>query len=217
MSDTDSFIDEVTEEVRRDKLFAQMRKYGWIGVVVVLGIVGGTAYREYANAKSSAAAQAFGDSILVALEADEPQARIDALRAVEAPNDGGRAVLDMLVAAELASDQQDASATETLRAVAANSAAPQIYRQIANYKALARGGTGLSVEERRIELEALAASSALRLLAEEQLALLDVETGNAEAAVDRLQAILNDAEVSSGLRRRASQLIVALGGTPEEG
>ena len=29
MSDTDSFIDEVTEEVRRDALFAQFRRYGW--------------------------------------------------------------------------------------------------------------------------------------------------------------------------------------------
>ena len=30
MSNPDSFIEEVTEEVRRDKLFALFRKYGWI-------------------------------------------------------------------------------------------------------------------------------------------------------------------------------------------
>ena len=55
----------------------------------------------------------------------------------------------------------------------------------------------------------------LRLLAEEQLALLDIEAGETEAAISRLQAIQNDAETTAGLRQRASQLIVALGGTPE--
>ena len=41
MSNPDSFIDEVTEEVRRDRLFAIFRKYGWIGAVLVALIVGG--------------------------------------------------------------------------------------------------------------------------------------------------------------------------------
>ena len=39
MSNPDSFIDEVTEEVRRDRLFRLFRKYGWIGGVVVALIV----------------------------------------------------------------------------------------------------------------------------------------------------------------------------------
>ena len=40
MSNPDSFIDEVTEEVRRDKLFALFRKWGWVGVLLVVVIVG---------------------------------------------------------------------------------------------------------------------------------------------------------------------------------
>ena len=36
MSNPESFIEEVTEEVRRDRLFAAFRKYGWIGVLLVL-------------------------------------------------------------------------------------------------------------------------------------------------------------------------------------
>ncbi len=42
MSNPDSFIEEVTEEVRRDKLYRLFRKYGWIGIVLVLGVVIGT-------------------------------------------------------------------------------------------------------------------------------------------------------------------------------
>ena len=36
MSDTDSFIDEVTEEVRKDRLYGYLRRYGWIAVLVIL-------------------------------------------------------------------------------------------------------------------------------------------------------------------------------------
>ena len=55
----------------------------------------------------------------------------------------------------------------------------------------------------------------LRLLAEEQLALLEIEAGETEAALTRFQAILNDAEATSGLQRRALQAMVALGGAPQ--
>ena len=41
MSDTDSFIEEVTEEVRRDQLYKYVRKYGWIAIALVVGVVGG--------------------------------------------------------------------------------------------------------------------------------------------------------------------------------
>ena len=46
MSDTDSFIDEVTEEVRRDRMYLLLRRWGWVGVVAVILIVGGAAFNE---------------------------------------------------------------------------------------------------------------------------------------------------------------------------
>ena len=67
MSETDSFIDEVTEEVRRDKLFALFRKYGWIGIALVLVIVGGAAWTEWRKLTARSAAQSFGDAIVAAL------------------------------------------------------------------------------------------------------------------------------------------------------
>ena len=38
MSDTDSFIEEVTEEVRRDRLYKFLRKYAWVGILAVVTI-----------------------------------------------------------------------------------------------------------------------------------------------------------------------------------
>lgn len=213
MSNTDSFIDEVTEEVRRDKLFGLMRKYGWIAVLAVVLIVGGAAYREWSRAQATAGAQAFGDAILAALDSADAPARVIALQDIAAPSPESQAVLDLIIAAEQTVAEDVPGSVETLRGVALNTDTPEIYRQIANFKALTHADSVLTPAERRIELEALAQpGSPLRLLSEEQLALLDLSQGNRDAAMDRFRRILEDAEVTAGLRRRASQMIVALGG-----
>ena len=54
MSNTDSFIEEVTEEVRNDKLFALFRKYGWIAGLAVVVMVGGTAWSEWNKSNARA-------------------------------------------------------------------------------------------------------------------------------------------------------------------
>ena len=216
VSDTDSFIEEVTEEVRRDRLFGLMRRYGWIAVLAVLLLVGGTAYREYTRAAEAAKAQAFGDAILAALENNEAVDRVSALDEIAAPTAEGAAVLDMLIAAEEALDGNGTSAAERLNTAATNGDLPEIYRQIASFKALTRPESPLGMDERRVAFEAMATPGApLRLLAEEQLALLEIEAGETDAALTRLNAILGDSELTAGLRRRASQLIVALGGELE--
>ena len=76
----------------------------------------------------------------------------------------------------------------------------------------------MSADERRAGFEALAAPNVpLRLLAEEQIALIDVETGEVDAAIERFNAILNNEEATPGLQQRAVQVIVALGKEPDLG
>ena len=216
MSNSDSFIDEVTEEVRRDRLFTAMRRYGWIGVVAVVALVGGAAWREYDAAQDRARAQDFGSALSTALAAEAPAARAEAVQQVTAPDAAAAALRDLLAAAELSAAGDEAAAAALLEQTAANGDLAEIYRDIAAFKAVSGAGDALTPEARRLRLEAMAVpGKPLRLLAEEQLALLDIEAGETEAAISRLQAIQNDAETTAGLRQRASQLIVALGGTPE--
>lgn len=212
VSETDSFIEEVSEEVRRDRLYKSIRRYGWIAVVGVVAIVGGASWNEYNKAQARAAAEALGDGIMSAMDADEPGARADALAAIAAEGNAA-VVLKLQQAAELeASDRAD-EAIVILDGIASNGDVAAIYRDIAGFKSILLQGSAMEASSRRIALESLITSSpALRILAEEQLALLEIEMGETSAALERLERIAADADASTGLRRRVSQLIVALGG-----
>jgi hypothetical protein len=209
MSNPDSFIDEVTEEMRRDKLFGYLRRYGWIAVLVVLGIVGGTAWNEYRSAQDRAAAQAAGDALLAALAENDETARATAMAAVTAA--GNAAVITALLAA---STQQEAGQAEaaaaSLGALAADPATPAIYRDLAAIKAAM-----LPVGEmpaRLAALEVLAQpGQPFRLLALEQMAYLTLETGDQPGAVAILRQIAEDAAVTRGLLDRVQTLLIALG------
>ncbi|PIE13877.1 MAG: hypothetical protein CSA70_03960 [Rhodobacterales bacterium] len=216
MSDTDSFIEEVTEEVRRDRLFKAFRRWGPVAAVVVVAIVGGAAWNEYNKAQAAAAAQATGDAMIGALLEDDASARAEKLAALHPEGAGAQAVATFLAAGEQLRSGDGAAAVEGLRKVANAPDLPLIYQQIAQFKLLGIEGADMSPEDRRAGYETLIGpGSGLRLLAEEQLALIDIETGNRDAALTRLAALSEDAGATPGLRRRASSLIVALGGVPE--
>ncbi len=217
MSDTVSFIEEVSEEVRRDKLYATFKKYGWIAALFILVVVGGATWSEWRKAQTRAAAEQLGDDMLAALEMNDAAARVAAFDQIvpQAGPDAGQPVLDFLKAAQQAEAGDAEGAAQTLNALAVNGDIPEIYRQIAAFKALSLKDSGISDAEKRTQFEALAQPGVpVRLLAMEQLALLDIKNGQADAAIATLQSILDDAQVSAGLQQRAAQVIVALGGTP---
>ncbi|MEL7258704.1 MAG: tetratricopeptide repeat protein [Pseudomonadota bacterium] len=212
MSNTDSFIDEVTEEVRRERLFKLLKRYGWIAVVAVVLLVGATAWNEWNKTQQRQAAQALGDQVLNALESDDRTERAAALAAIDAPEGGARGILGLLAASEAGTEAPEEAATQLL-ALADDPNVPQVYRQIAVLKATALPGNGLTIEDRRSRLDGLLpGGGVVRLLAEEQLAYLDIEAGNIDAALDRLRQIGESAEATIGLRQRAAQMVVALGG-----
>ncbi|MGB5066767.1 MAG: tetratricopeptide repeat protein, partial [Albidovulum sp.] len=211
MSETDSFIDEVTEEVRRDRLFALMRKYGWIGILLVVLIVGGAGYSEWQKARARASAEAFGDAVMAAMAKDDPAARVAALASVNADSSNRKAVLEMLAASESVASDDRQNALEKLQSVAADATLPDSIRQLAELKAVVLAGDTMPPDERDQVLNTLATPGApFRPLAMEQQALVLMRAGNSDAAVALLRQILQEPNVTAGLRRRAAQLIVAL-------
>jgi hypothetical protein len=101
------------------------------------------------------------------------------------------------------------AAAADLRAAAEAPDLPRRYRDLAMLKAEMMAPS--EPEAAQLILGALAEPGApYAALAEEQLALLEIRTGNTEAALDRLRGLERSAAATPGLQQRASQLIVAL-------
>lgn len=210
MSNPDSFIDEVTEEVRRDRLYALFRKYGWIGVVLVLGIVGGAGVTEWRKAQAENRAQAFGDAVLDALDLGAPEDRREALGAIATDGDQ-TGILKLLLASDPETDREGTLAA--LDALAADASQPQSYRDLATLRRVIVAGADVPLAERRATLDPIAAPGRpFRTLALEQMAYLLVEEGKTDEAIAALTALTTDQDATASLRSRAGQVVVALGG-----
>lgn len=217
MSETDSFIEEVAEEVRRDRLYGLFRKYGWIAAVVIVAIVGGAAYNEYTKASREAAAQRLGDAILSALNVGEADDIAVALSEIEA--DGDSAAILALIQAGASADAEDIPAADAkLDEVAANSDYPKVYRDLAKMKRLMLRGNPLSDAERTVLIDDLAIpGNAFRTLAEEQRALMLIGQGDVEGALSIFTDLIDDSESTLQLTQRARQMVVVLGGSLNQG
>lgn len=212
MSNPESFIDEVSEEVRRDQLYKLIRRYGWIAVAAVLLIVGGASFYELKKARETAAAQALGDATLAAMQLETPEARLEALGAIEV--DGEAKALIALLAAgqDLGAGNTDAAVAQ-FDSVINDPAVAESYRQLATLKKVMAQGDTASAEAHRAALAPMtAAGQPFRNVALEQLALVEAQAGETETAITLLRQAYTSSDATGDLRQRVSQLIVALGG-----
>lgn len=205
----DTFIDEVTEELRRDRLYGLMRRYGWIVILLVVAVVGYTAWREYDRAQDRAAAQAWGDAVLAAEAAGDPAA----ILAVDPQGSAGRQALSGLLAAGA---QEDAdAAAQALRDVAG--AQPDtILGELAQLKLVMLQGQDMDVAERDAMLTRLSRAGApFELLALEQKAVALIGAGRPDDAITLIRQIQDKDGLTEALRRRLSEMMIALGAEPE--
>jgi hypothetical protein len=216
VSDTDSFLQEVSEELRRDKLYRNIRKYGWIAILLVFVIVGGATYREYLKSKDTKAAQLFGTSIIDALNEKNTDDRIAKLQTINSPGENAKVVIAMLLSAELGVSEKPTMAKSSLSSLTEGSSIDAHYRELLNFKILLGSAETMSLEERVTAFEALSKpGNPFRLLAEEQIALIDLEQGKTDNAIEKISQILLDSELTAGLRNRATQMMIALGRDPK--
>jgi hypothetical protein len=209
MSDTDSFIDEVTEEVRRDRLFGYFRRYGWIPAFIIFALVGGTAYNEWSKAQVAQVAQARGDALLNALELEDVAEQVTVLSAIASEGE------DALVAKLLVAGIEAEQAADLLKSVAADDKQPKYIRDLARLKMASTDGV-LSVDEAAAILAELSEPGGVyRNVATEFLVAVQLQRGDTEAALELLQAHIKDAVASSEQIQRMAELIVALGASPE--
>ena len=216
MSDTDSFLQEVSEELRRDKLYRNIRKYGWLAILLVILIVGAATYREYLKSQAETEAELFGTSIIDALNEKNVADRILKLQKINAPGENAKAIVAMLLSAEPTGNESAPFEMRTLSDVIESLSIDAQYRDLLNFKILLGSSEIMGLDERMKAFEGLSRpGNPFRLLAEEQMALIELELGNNDNAIEIISQILLDAELTAGLRNRATQMLIALGKDPE--
>lgn len=213
----DSFIDEVTEDLRRDRLFLFLRRYGWIAILAIVALVGAAAWREWSAARADRDARAFGDAILAA-EATEGDgaARAAALSAVATTRPGQTALREVLAANALAEAGNAAEAAQRYDAAAAAAGEDRVMRDLAALKSVLAQGQGMDAAARDAALTALSAPGApFELIALELKAVALVDAGRDQDAITLIRQIQQKDGLSQAQRRRLSELLITLGVDPE--
>ncbi|MFZ8959070.1 MAG: hypothetical protein ACO2ZI_05050 [Paracoccaceae bacterium] len=209
MSQSDSFIDEVTEELRRDQLFRALKRWGWIGVLAVVALVGAATYREISTNRDLAAARDFGDAVIAALDLPDADARAAAFAEIT-PSRSNQEVLLAFIRASDLSESDPVAAAAALRAIAD---APDLlprYRDLALLRAHILA---------RVEDQGLVDATLARLaedgapfagIAREVQALELLKLGDKEGAIAALETLVEQSVVTLSQRQRISSLIFAL-------
>ncbi len=212
MSESDSFIQEVTEEVRQDRMFALWKKWGPFGIAGIALIVGAAALWSWMISQQQAEAEARGGAFIAAA----PDALDQQLALPDQVDGPAQLIAEMAAAAALAADGQGAAASERYRAIAGRAGITPEYGDLALLQAIraeaAEGEAGALLAE----LGPLTSEGApYRLLAIELRAILNLKRGETGAAHDDLRAILDDPGVTDGLTLRAREMLAISGGSAE--
>ncbi|HET7409974.1 MAG TPA: hypothetical protein VFJ13_07220 [Paracoccaceae bacterium] len=214
MSESDSFIQEVTEEVRQDRMFALWKKWGPYILAVIVLAVGGAALWTWMEARERARAEQVG-GILLGAEPASVEEQQTAVAVLEPP---ARIVAEFAAAAALADAGDTAGAAEAYRALAARGDLAQHYRDLAVLQALRIEATTADPAAALADLAPLMEPGApYAPLARELAAVLHMRAGDIEAARAELEAILADARTTQALRLRARELMNVVGAPETDG
>lgn len=216
MSDRDSFIDEVSEEVRRDRYYDLWRRYGVVVIGAVIAVVIAAAGKTWYDAQSIKTAQAVGGAVIAAGDAP-PSEAAEALSALADQTDhDGAATLARLRAAAAFAEAGDAeAAASAYDTVAADGSVSPLLQDFAALRAVLLRADAMGPDALIGALEPIAGGGGpFRLLALEAQALAHYELGDEGAAAAALTEIIEDAAVPQGLRQRVLSVMAAIGVEP---
>ncbi|MGQ0559546.1 MAG: tetratricopeptide repeat protein [Sphingosinicella sp.] len=215
-TDADTFVREVEEELRRERLGNFLSRYGWaIGaaIVLLLGAIGGSIWWQ-GRQQTQAAAQ--GEQLLKALDEIEAGNRRAANTRIAELGQSGRdgyrnAALFTRANAEMEAGNR-AAAIATLRSIAGDEDFAEPYRQAA------------LVRQTALEFDTLAPQEVIRRLsplarpgqpwfgtAGELVAIACLRAGRANRAGPLFAAIARDERVPPSIRTRTVQMAGSLG------
>ena len=214
-SDSDSFFREVSEEVRRDRMFRLWKKYGPYAIAAIVAVIAGTAALNWWQHQQRQAARELGGVFLSTDIADPEQQR----QLIERADGQAETLARLRLAAATAESGDRQEAARLYREVANAGGLAPAYADLARLQAIRLALPDMDPAEAVSELEPLTAEGApYRLLALELRAVAQLNAGQTEAAHADLRTILESSNATRELIERAAALLVASGGElPEQG
>jgi hypothetical protein len=218
-ANSDEFIREVDEAVRREQWQKLWQRYGsyLLGAVlaVVIGTAAGMAWRNWQHSERLDEARRYAVAQQM-LSAERWAEAADAFETLAEDASSGYRVLARLRAAEARAAAGDPGAAATiLEQLAANDDAGPPYRALGELLAAQRAFTGAGPGTLAADLEPLVgANDPWRHSALEMRALAQMRSGDTVAARQTLSDLLDDPQTPPDLGRRAAELLAFLGGPP---
>lgn len=212
----DVFLREVDDALREDQVFHTLRKYGKpVGAVVVAGLVALAGYLWYENHQKTVAGER-GEELTKALdqvEAGNLKAADDALAPLAKDSPAAyRAAAQMMQASVASQQDKPAEAARLFAAVAADTQAPQAYRDLATVREVATRFDQMAPAEVVDRLKSLAVTGSPWFgTAGEMVGVAQMKQGKNKEAAALFASIAKDKTVPESLRRRVRQLAGQLG------
>lgn len=209
MSEADSFIQEVTEEVRQDRMFALWKRYAPYAIGGVALVVAAAAGWTWLKDQERREAEAQGQLFIAA-----ESGGAEAYRALAETQEGLRgAIARMRLGGALAAAGDRDGAAKAFEEAAAMAAGEREYADLARLEALRQTAPEMTPEALIAALEPLAADGApYRALALELRAVAKLNAGDVEGARADLSALQSDPETSPETQSRAAQILLLIEG-----
>ena len=206
MSENESFIDEVTEEVRRDKLYLLLKRYGWVPVIVIITVILTSIFIEIRNNAKVIEAENLGDLLASSLSGDTEVKAILSNDTSSTP----KSLIALLLEAKILENKLEyQTAIAAYQTVLSREEIPTSLRDFVKFKLV------LLVKDDPIGVKKLIGDlinpdGSFYLLALEQKVLMEIGEKRWNEAIANLNLILADPDVSQGMISRATQIKKAI-------
>jgi len=204
LSLNDSFIKEVSEEVRRDKFFKFLKKYAWIGILLILMSVFAVSFNEWNKNKEKINNQLNGDELsLVLNKFSEDKNYNDYFSYIEQEKSGS--ILAALNPLFLNDKVDFEKKLLYLSDITLDENIPLVLRDLALFYQYYLGNNSYS-EKFKILTELSGPDRPYKLLAVEEKINLFLEKGSYEEALKEIDTILPELSNSFSLNNRLNNL-----------
>jgi hypothetical protein len=206
VSENESFIDEVTEEVRRDKLYLLLKRYGWVPVIVIITVILTSIFIEIRNNEKVIEAENLGDLLASSLSGDTEVKAILSNDISSTP----KSLIALLLEAKILENKLEyQTAIAAYQTVLSREEIPTSLRDFVKFKLV------LLVKDDPIGVKKLIGDlinpdGSFYLLALEQKVLIEIGEKRWNEAIANLNLILADPDVSQGMISRATQIKKAI-------